>query len=300
MTLAPEQQIWAEKAVFTAAFVLVALLVRLALSRIVLPRISNPERRYAIAKTTRYVLLAFLSAGLLWTWIGDRTGLATYLGIASAGLAIALQQPLMNLVGWLYIVGRHPYQNGDRIEIGPHKGDVVDIGMMHTTLIEVGNWVQADQSTGRLLHVPNAWAITQATANATEGFGFVWEELPITVTFESDWREAKRRIEEAVAVDADAIRAQAERQMHASSDEYVIFYRNLTPIVWTSLGPNGVTLTARFLCEPRRRRSTKADLTERVLDAFKQQPVVELAYPTTRFFERGEHAVQADPPLDRE
>ena len=61
-----------------------------------------------------------------------------------------------------------------------------------------------------------------------------------------------------------------------------------------------MTLTARFLCEPRRRRSTKADLTERVLDAFKQQPVVELAYPTTRFFERGEHAVQADPPLDRE
>lgn len=286
MTIDPPSQALIEKAVFTGAFLLVALLVRLLLARIVLPRILNPERRYAVAKTSRYTLIAFVTASLLWTWIGDRTGLATYLGIASAGLAIALQQPLMNLVGWLYIVGRHPYQNGDRVEIGPHKGDVVDIGMMHTTLIEVGNWVQAEQSTGRLLHVPNSLAITHATANATEGFGFVWEELPVTVTFESDWREAKRIVEEAITVGAEALRERAQTQMQDVADEYVILYRNLTPIVWTSIAPHGITLTARFLCEPRQRRGAKTAISERLLDALRDAPNVELAYPTTRFYDR--------------
>ncbi|MFT4704668.1 MAG: small-conductance mechanosensitive channel [Bradymonadia bacterium] len=298
--MTPEHLQLVAKAVITIALIVLFLLGRFTLTRVVLPQIVKPERRYSVGKYTRYALLALLIFALVWTWVGETQGLVTYFGIASAGIAIALQQPLLNLVGWAYIVSRRPFENGHRIEIGDLRGDVIDIGLMHTTMIEVGNWVKADQSTGRLLHVPNGWAITKATANASEGFGFVWDELELLVTFESDWEFAKDLILKAIEADSQSTRAQAMTQMDNASSEYVFLYRNLTPIVWTTIEDAGVLLTGRYLCEPRKRRSTRTLVSERILRELRNAPQVELAYPTTRFFHRLAEEPGARQAMDRE
>jgi small-conductance mechanosensitive channel len=105
-----------------------------------------------VRRTSR-VALAVLLIGRIW--FEGVTSLATYLGLLSAGVAIALQSLVLNLAGWAFIVWRRPFEVGDRVEIGTYKGDVVDIGAFGFTLLEVGNWVNAEQSSGRTVRVPN-------------------------------------------------------------------------------------------------------------------------------------------------
>ena len=118
--------------------------------------------------------------------------LVTYFGLVSAGVAIALKDVLVNLAGWLYIISRRPFNVGDRVQIGEFAGDVIDQSFFEFTLLEIGNWVHADQSTGRLVHIPNGKIFSQDLANYDKGFKYLWNEIEVVVTFESDWQKAKK------------------------------------------------------------------------------------------------------------
>ena len=131
----------------------------------------------SINKTLNYILGFIFFVATLVIWFGGLTGWSAYLGLVSAGLAIALQDPLVNLAGWIFISVRKPFVVGDRIEIGGHRGDVIDLRLFQFSLIEIGNWVDADQSTGRIIHIPNGWVFKQTTANYTAGFKFIWDEI---------------------------------------------------------------------------------------------------------------------------
>ena len=91
--------------------------------------------------------------------------LGTFLGLLSAGLAIALKDVVASMAGWIFILWRRPFQLGDRIQIGDRAGDVVDLRLFQFTLLEIGNWVDADQSTGRSIHVPNGAVFTEPLFN---------------------------------------------------------------------------------------------------------------------------------------
>ncbi|NNL47245.1 MAG: mechanosensitive ion channel, partial [Acidimicrobiia bacterium] len=118
---------------------------------------------------------------ILVTVLSPRLGdLVTVLTVIGAGLAIAMRELLLNLAGWFYISLASPYRQGDRIEINGVQGDVIDIRVMRTTVMEIRGWVDADQSTGRIAHIPNGWTLNFTTYNFTRGFNFIWNELPIT------------------------------------------------------------------------------------------------------------------------
>ena len=165
------------------------LVHRIALG-LVYRRVRDPWGRYRWRKGLTYVLVA---AGVVIVgrmWFAGVQALATFLGLLSAGLAIALKDPVADLAGWAFIIWRGPFEVGDRIQIGPHAGDVIDLGLFQFTLNEIGAWVQADQSTGRIIHVPNGKIFTDPVANYNKGFKYIWNEVPVLVTFESDWRKA--------------------------------------------------------------------------------------------------------------
>jgi len=257
---------------------------RLAFGRMVEHRVTDLQRCYIIKKTLNYVLGFFFFFATLVIWFGGMTGWSAYLGLVSAGLAIALQDPLVNLAGWIFISVRKPFKVGDRIEIGDHRGDVIDLRLFQFSLIEIGNWVDADQSTGRIIHVPNGWVFRQTTANYTAGFKFIWDEISVMVTFESDWRRAKEILTGVANLHTGIKDEEASEEVRRASRQYMIFFQHLTPIVWTSVADSGVVLTLRFICEPRRRRSTGTDIWEDILTAFAAEDGIDFAYPTTRFF----------------
>jgi len=267
-----------------AIIALLWLLRRLVLS-IVWRRVDDVRIRYRWQKSSSYVAvpLGFLLVGRIWfEGVGP---LATFLGLVSAGIAIALKDILVNLAGWAFILWRRPLELGDRIQIGEHAGDVIDIRIFQFSLLEIGNWVDADQSTGRIIHIPNGKVLTEVTANFSKGFQYIWNELPVLVTFESDWRKAKDILQRIAEEHSAHLTEAAQQQVREVSRRFLIFYQTLTPTVYTSVRDSGVLLTIRYLCAPRERRGSAQAIWEAVLDAFAQHADIDFAYPTQRFYD---------------
>jgi len=240
--------------------------------------------RYRWRKTQDYVtfLIGFFIISAIW--IEEFRSLVTFFGLVSAGIAIALKDPLTDLAGWLFILWRKPFDVGDRIQLGEHAGDVIDIRIFQFTIIEIGNWVGADQSTGRMLHIPNSKVFVEVLANYSSGFNYIWHEISVLITFESDWVKAKKILTEIVKEHSEVFSKKAEKKIKDASKKYMIFYRNLTPIVYTSVKDCGVNLTMRFLCDPRQRRSYEQTIWEAILKAFEKYDNIDFAYPTQRFY----------------
>ncbi len=263
---------------------LIFLLFKKLFCSVIDRRITETSRRYLVNKTYNYITGTIFFIATLVIWFGGFTGWTAYLGFVSAGLAIALQDPLSNLAGWVFINSRKPFVVGDRIEIGGCKGDVIDQRLFQFSLVEIGNWVDADQSTGRIIHLPNGWIFKHSLANYTASFKFIWNEIPVMVTFESDWKKAKKLLLEIAGKHSAIQTEQASREVKRASRQYMIFFQHLTPIVWTSASDSGVVLTLRYICDPRKRRGSATGIWEDILEAFAACPDIDFAYPTTRFY----------------
>jgi len=247
-------------------------------------RVSDKRSRYQWRKLTGYFffLVGLLVIGRIW--IAGFQSLATYLGLLSAGLAIALKDPISDLFGWIFIMWRRPFEVGDRIEIGEVAGDVVDQRIFQFSLMEIGNWVHADQSTGRLLHVPNQVVFTSVLANYTKGSDYIWNELPVLITFESDWQKAKNLLLEIANQYTKDNIEMIESSFEKATKRFLIEYGKLTPTVYSSVEESGVELTIRYLCEPRQRRDSSQIIWEAILKAFAVHQDIDFAYPTQRFY----------------
>jgi len=260
--------------------------IRFAILKIVWRTTEDPKQRYKWKRTMSFVigLLTVILIGSVWiTAIGQ---FGTFLGLFTAGLAIALKDLLTNIAGWIFILARKPFNLGDRVQIGEHAGDVIDLRLFQFTLLEIGNWVDADQSTGRIIHIPNGTVFTRTQSNYSSGFKFIWNEIGILLTFESDWTKAKDLMQLIVSEHAKELSADAEKRIIEASKKYMIFYQYLTPIVYTSVKESGILLTMRYICDPRKRRVTEHEIWEDVLKAFSNQKDIEFAYPTQRFYTR--------------
>jgi len=277
-------------------------LVRRLVLRVASRRIDDPRARYQWSKSSGYAafLLAVLLLGQIW--LEAVKNLGTFLGLLSAGLAIALRDLVANTAGWAFILLRHPFTVGDRIQVGEHRGDVVDIRLFQFTLLEIGGWVDADQSTGRVIHVPNAKIFSESLANYTAEFPYIWHELPVLVTFESDWRRAKQILLRVVQEEAGSVVEEAKAAVHRASRKFLIFYRLLTPTVYTSVEDSGVLLTMRFICPVRERRGLSERIWEAVLAAFADEDRIDFAYPTQRLYANlleGKPGARAELPFSR-
>ncbi len=274
------------KLLFTVLVLILLVLLRKLVLRWIWQHFADTHLRYTWRKTVTYVIVACALLITAGTWLEGGTSLATYLGLLSAGLAVALSEPLSNLVGWLFVVWRKPFAFGDRIQVGAYAGDVIDIRLFQFTLLEIGNWVDADQSTGRVVHVPNRWVFKDPLFNYTDGFAFIWNEIAVTVTFESHWQKAKDLLQRVADEHVGAVSVAAAEALNKSDRRLMIGYTALTPAIYTRVVDYGVRLTLRYLCPPRRRRGTAQELWEAVLRTFAEHEDVAFAYPTQRFFNR--------------
>ncbi|MDA1027473.1 MAG: mechanosensitive ion channel family protein [Bacteroidetes bacterium] len=259
--------------IVVSAFILVKLSKRFARSYF-----DDPEKVYRSSKSARRlaIFLTVVASVIVWSpGFGDFVTLLTVIG---AGMAIALREVLLSVAGWARITVYSALKEGDRVEINGIRGDVVDVRMLRTSLMEVGGWVDADQSTGRLVHFPNSWLFEFALFNYTRAFKFIWNELPVVVTFRSDWRAARDIMQKYAQESAQIIEQQARQEIHEVSKEFLVHYSILTPFVYVKIDRDGVELTLRYLCEARKRRGTEHALTEMILDEFKNHPNIELAY----------------------
>ncbi len=283
----------------TAGIVVALWLIRWAFLAVMNRRAADPRVRYRWRKIATYSasIVGIILVGRVW--LEGIQSLVTYFGLLSAGIAVALRDPIVNWFGWAFIGWRRPFTIGDRIQIGSLAGDVIDIGVSTFSVLEVTSPESGEQITGRIVHVPNGKVFVEPVVNITQGFNYVWNEIPIIVTFESDWRRAKRMIEEILKKRVESVTDEAARFIREASRKFLIHSANVHPVVYTHISSDGIELTARYICEARSRRKTSEAVSEAILEAFAAEPAIDFAYKTSRVFrqtEEGKEALRTQPP----
>ena len=270
------------KIIATVLAIILIIVLRRSIINLFVLRIENAKLRYNWQRVTGYTALFFSIIIIGQIWLDGIGSIVTYLGLVSAGIAIALKDPITNITGWVFILWNRPLDVGDRVQLGQHSGDVIDINLFNFTVMEIGNWVDADQNTGRIVHIPNGKIFTEMLANYGKGFEYIFNEIPIMVTFESDWEKAKSILEKIILNIGSKSTKEAERKIKKASQKFLIGEQKLDAKVYTKVVESGVLLTLRYLCIPKNRRDSEHDIWEKVLKELSRHDDISLAYPTIR------------------
>lgn len=213
----------------------------------------------------KYAALFFFGISLVFIWFDGLGPILTALTIVAAALTLVAKELLLNFLGSFVILWRELFGIGDRVCVGGSSGDVIDKGILYFTLLEAGQNGLTGHSTGRLIKVPNAQVLTMPVINATRGAGYVWNELALAVSRDSDWEAAKTLLLDGVdqyyaeeSIDLERVRQVFERKR--------VFFKKLTPRVYMDITTGGFLLTLRYLCRSRlTRESSDVIITRFVL-----------------------------------
>ncbi len=272
------------KLLLSLALLIVLGIIQFAVLKIIFRRVTETVARYKWAKTTRYIVTIIGILLVSRIWFEGVGAIGTYIALVAAGLVIVLREPVQDIAGFLFIMWRSPFRLGDRIEVNDVKGDVIDQGLFKFTLMEIGNWVDADQSTGRVVHISNHKVFSGNVFNYTGGFKYIWNEVTVRLTYESNWKKAKELLLEIAQHHSVDMSKKAEEEMMEASSSYYLSYNVLTPTVYLHIKEYGIALTIRYLTDPRQRRTTEQSIHEEVLEMIQSHDDIMWAYPTSRVY----------------
>jgi len=265
------------KIFYSIAITVLILLITKLIKSIIYRKVNDSVKYYSIKQVINYIVGILIIVLNFIIWLDSVSNVATYIGLLSAGIAIALKEVFTNIAGWILLEFRKPFEVSHRIMIGEQKGDVIDKRLFHFTLMEVSSFEDGEQSTGRIIDIPNSFVFTYAIVNYTKGFEYIWNEIKILLSFESNWRKAKENLLNIANKDTDITTEKVSKQIKNASKKYMIQYNKFTPIVYMDVKENGIQLTLRYLCEPKRRRITSNKIWEDVLDMVEQFSDIRLA-----------------------
>ena len=243
-------------------------------------KISDTKSRYTATKVISVLEILLMAVIVARIWVEDVSTLVVFFGIIGAGVAIALQDVFKNFAGSITILLSGTYSVGDRIEIDGRYGDVMDIGIMNTTMMELRSWVDGDQATGRLTIVPNGKVITSPVNNYTKDHSFIWDEIQVPVTYRSDWRRAIEIITTIARTETAEINRLANREIEEIGEKYYLPKRDIEPAVYVRITDNWIMLSVRYVTNARERRIMHARLSRLILEALEKESTIEVSSTT--------------------
>jgi small-conductance mechanosensitive channel len=253
--------------VATVLGLVVIIVVIRSVQRALATRIDDGATRYRVRKAIAFAgyLAAFLYLAALFS---DKLGgLTVAFGVAGAGIAFALQEVIASIAGWLALTFSNFYQPGDRVELGGIKGDVIDIGVLRTTLMEVGQWVDGDLYNGRIVRVANSFVFKAPVFNYSGDFPFLWDEITVPIRFGSNRQETRTIIEQVAARVVGEYAVTASTAWKDLVKKYRIEDASVAPTLTLVANDNWMQYTLRYVVDYRRRRSVKDALFNGILDA---------------------------------
>jgi small-conductance mechanosensitive channel len=235
------------------------IVVKLA-QRFLLSRIQANDSHYKAKKISGFVGY-FLTFLLLIIIFKDKLGGFTIaLGVAGAGIAFAMQEVIVSFAGWLAILFGGFYKTGDRVQLGGIKGDVMDIGVIRTTIMETGQWVDGDLYNGRIVLVANSFVFKEPVFNYSGDFPFLWDEIKIPIQYGSNYAEAKQIIEEAAKNVTFDVGNRSKDKWKVLQNKYRLEDASTEPMVSLIATDNWVEFTLRYVVNFKKRRATKTEL----------------------------------------
>jgi small-conductance mechanosensitive channel len=232
--------------------------------------VKDSQTRYRIRKVSALISYLVIMLFLALVFKDRLGGLAIAIGVAGAGVAFALQEVIASIAGWAAISFANFYKIGDRIQLGGIKGDVIDIGVLRTTVMELGEWVKADLYTGRIVRIANSFVFKEPVFNYSGDFPFLWDEITVPVTYASDHQLARKILEKIIREVIEEYSAYAKRAWKNIVKMYMVEEAMMDPIVTLVCTDNWIEFTVRYITDYKLRRATKNRLFNLILDEFKK------------------------------
>jgi small-conductance mechanosensitive channel len=243
-------------------------------------KVKDSKTRYSLRKIISILTLVVFSVVFVSIWIVETQNVLIAIGLIGAAIAFAIQDIFKNFIGGLMIFLNGIYRVGDRIEINERFGDVIDISVFYTTLMETREWVSGDQVTGRLTIVPNGLVLNSAVENYTRDFNFIWDEITIPITYDSDWKEGTTKILDIVTKETGDVTENAKKMIERIEGKYYFAKKSLEPAIFLTLTDNWITFGIRYVTEVRQRRVIHDRLSRIILSEIEKSEKIKIASAT--------------------
>ncbi len=265
--------------------------ISLLLKRIAKRYITDNERFYTANKIVTFINVSLIILIILFSYIDNVGYLATVLGFASAGLAIAMRDWFMSALGWLVIIMGGSIHVGDRVRFEKdgmiYVGDVLDISLQRITLMEDVTFttLETNRRAGRIIFVPNNYIFTSMIANYTHGaLKTVWDGIDIIITFDSNHKKAAHLVKEICRKYSKGYTDITRKQLNKLRDKYSLKNSNVEPRVFTLIAPHGIKVSAWYLTNAYATLTLRSTISADIVDAFNAEPDITIAYPTQTFY----------------
>jgi len=238
---------------------------KILIEELLVGRLKDYKTRYTVRKTTSILFLLLSTIVLIGLWIENTQAILVTYGLIAAGIAIALQDFFKGFTGGLLILINNLYRVGDRIEVDGTYGDVMDIGILYTTLMETRGWVRGDQASGRIISLPNSTVLSNPLRNYTKDHSFLWEEIHVPVTFDSNWESLVEPFLNIVRDYTKDITKDASEEVKKIGEKYYLPKRDVEPAVYVSFDASWININIRYTTEARKRRYHSDNLYRMIL-----------------------------------
>lgn len=228
-------------------------------------KIKDNDNRYKAKKISTFV--GYLVTVIFLTVIFSEKlgGLTVALGVAGAGIAFALQEVIASFAGWLAIMFGGFYNSGDRVQLGGIKGDVMDIGVLRTTIMETGQWVDGDLYNGRIVLIANSYVFKEPVFNYSGDFPFLWDEIKIPIQYGSNYELAQEIILNAGIEVAGDLTVTSKEKWKSLQYKYRLEDAQTEPMISLVANDNWAEYTLRYVVDYKKRRKTKTILFSKIL-----------------------------------
>jgi small-conductance mechanosensitive channel len=271
--------------------ILILFAIAFLIKRIVKRYITDNERFYMANKIVTFVTVTLVVLVLLFTFMDNVEYLATVLGFASAGLAIALRDWFMSIIGWFVIVFGGSIHVGDRIRVEKdgmiYLGDVLDISLQRITIHEdvTLTTLLHNRRAGRVVFIPNNYIFTSLIANYTHGtLSTVWDGIDVTITFDSNHKKATHIVKEICRKYSKGYTEITRKQINKLRDRYSLKNANVEPRIFTFIESNGLKVSAWYLTNAYATLTLRSTISADIVDAFNAEDDITIAYPTQTFY----------------
>jgi small-conductance mechanosensitive channel len=243
-------------------------------------QVKESKRKYSVRKAASVIYLVVLFVTVFTIWVPNPEALFVAYGLVAAGIAIALQDLFKNLAGGVILFFTKIYGVGDRVEINSHFGDVLDIDLFYTTLLETRGWVDGDQATGRLTIIPNGHVLSGVVDNYTKDHDFIWDEISIPLTYGSDWKAAIKLFTDIISKETKKTIEDASREMSRIREKYYLSQRSVEPQIFLTLTDNWIGFRLRYVVPARERREIHNRLNRLLLEGIESSKKLKIASQT--------------------
>lgn len=250
-------------------------IIKIILTKFMVKTTMNDKQKYEVIRRISIICNIVFILLIIFIWNNYLGNIMTFITFLSASFTIALRDMILNFFAGIYIKLNKLFNIEDRIEIDHMKGDVINISSMSFDILEINDIEHGEQSSGIIVTIPNNFILTHSLKNYNKAFKYIWEEVRIKVSLDTDIKKAKGILYKIVNENPTISRIpdKMKKQLDKVALEYRIYFNRLRPVIYTKVVDDHIELSIRYLMHPKKNRNVLDELWTKILIEYKKNNI---------------------------